>query len=77
MLSCVFVDAVVFQLSFEEVVPYFLRGKAPASIIEADVEYDVGDGVWRVDHGDVVNGFRCGKSQETDNSCIWFEAREV
>ena len=72
MLACVFVDPVVFQLSIKKVVPYFLGRKAPASIVEADMKDDVGDGVRRVDDGDGVNGFRCGESQKTDNSCIWF-----
>ena len=70
MLTCLFVDRVVLQLSLKEVISYPRCRESSACVIEAYVEDDVGNCVGSVDHRDVVDGFRCGEAQETDDFCV-------
>ena len=41
------------------------------------MEDDVGDSVRFVDYGDVIDCFGSRETHEPDDSCVWFEAREV
>ena len=77
MLTSAFVNSVVLYLGIEEVIAYLLRGKAPACVIQTNMKDDVSDSVWSVDYRDVVDGFGSGKTQEANDFCVGFEAREV
>ena len=68
MLTGVFVDLVVFDLSVKKIFPYSFSGETPPRIIQADMEDNIGDGFRSVDDWNVVDCLGGGEAHKADDS---------